>query len=85
MWRHFRAESQTEEGEAKRQDEKFAYVAAWEFTGEGKPPVLHKEDLIYKDIELKTTELQVNITLRIWRQSSPEDKGAIHEYELRGQ
>ncbi|NNG40099.1 fumarate reductase/succinate dehydrogenase flavoprotein subunit [Flexivirga sp. ID2601S] len=54
---HFRAESQTEDGEALRDDEHFLYVAAWEFAGEpsGAPgaPVLHKEDLIYKAIELK--------------------------------
>lgn len=42
---HFREESQTEEGEAKRDDVNFAYVAAWEFTGEGKEPILNKEDL----------------------------------------
>jgi succinate dehydrogenase / fumarate reductase flavoprotein subunit len=42
---HFRAESQTEDGEAARDDERFAYVAAWEFTGAGSAPVLHKEDL----------------------------------------
>ena len=50
---HFRAESQTPEGEALRHDDKFLYVAAWEFAGEGEPPILHKEDLIYNDIELK--------------------------------
>ncbi len=50
---HFRAESQTEEGEAMRHDEEFAYVAAWEFGGEGGQPVLHKEDLIYTAIEMK--------------------------------
>ncbi|NHN56559.1 fumarate reductase/succinate dehydrogenase flavoprotein subunit [Calidifontibacter sp. DB0510] len=52
---HFRAESQTEDGEALRDDEHFAYVAAWQF-GEGADrlnPVLHKEDLVYKFIELK--------------------------------
>jgi len=55
---HFRAESQTEDGEALRIDEEFAYVAAWEFTGGdsmeamGKP-ILHKEDLIYTAIEMK--------------------------------
>jgi succinate dehydrogenase / fumarate reductase flavoprotein subunit len=48
---HFRAESQTEDGEALRHDDEFAYVAAWEFTGE--KPVLHKEDLVYTAIELK--------------------------------
>ncbi|CAB4697431.1 unannotated protein [freshwater metagenome] len=50
---HFRAESQTEDGEALRHDDEFAYVAAWEFGGEGGQPVLHKEDLIYTAIEMK--------------------------------
>lgn len=49
---HFREEMQTEEGEAKRDDEKFAYVAAWEFKGEGIEPELHKENLEFKDIKL---------------------------------
>jgi succinate dehydrogenase / fumarate reductase flavoprotein subunit len=42
---HFRSESQTEDGEAQRDDENFSYVAAWEFAGTGEAPVLHKEDL----------------------------------------
>ncbi|WP_323793829.1 fumarate reductase/succinate dehydrogenase flavoprotein subunit [Nocardioides sp.] len=50
---HFRAESQTEEGEALRHDEEFAYVAAWEFGGDAGQPTLHKEDLIYTAIEMK--------------------------------
>ncbi len=55
---HFRAESQTEDGEALRHDDQYAYVAAWEFAGEDeegamKPPVLHKEDLVYTAIEMK--------------------------------
>jgi len=53
---HFRAESQTEDGEALRHDDEFAYVAAWEWGGdslEGGQPVLHKEDLIYTAIEMK--------------------------------
>jgi succinate dehydrogenase / fumarate reductase flavoprotein subunit len=50
---HFRAESQTEDGEALRHDEEFAYVAAWEWGGEDGAPVLHKEDLIYTAIEMK--------------------------------
>ncbi|MEV4202604.1 fumarate reductase/succinate dehydrogenase flavoprotein subunit [Micromonospora globbae] len=45
---HFRAEHQTEDGEAQRDDENFSYVAAWEFTGTGKPSVLHKEDLKFE-------------------------------------
>ncbi|QJY47340.1 fumarate reductase/succinate dehydrogenase flavoprotein subunit [Pseudonocardia broussonetiae] len=44
---HFRAESQTEDGEAERDDEHFSYAAAWEFTGVGEAPVLHKEDLTF--------------------------------------
>ncbi|MDO9378026.1 MAG: fumarate reductase/succinate dehydrogenase flavoprotein subunit [Nocardioidaceae bacterium] len=48
---HFRAESQTEEGEALRHDDEFAYVAAWEHGDSG--PVLHKEDLVYNYVELK--------------------------------
>lgn len=50
---HFRTEHQTEEGEALRHDDEFAYVAAWEWTGEGSKPILHKEPLVYKAIELK--------------------------------
>jgi succinate dehydrogenase / fumarate reductase flavoprotein subunit len=50
---HFRAESQTEDGEALRNDDEFAYVAAWEWGGEDGAPVLHKEDLVYEFIELK--------------------------------
>jgi succinate dehydrogenase / fumarate reductase flavoprotein subunit len=49
---HFRGESQTEDGEALRHDDEFAYVAAWEF-GNGDHPVLHKEDLVYEYVELK--------------------------------
>ncbi|MQA93801.1 MAG: succinate dehydrogenase (quinone) flavoprotein subunit [Streptosporangiales bacterium] len=45
---HFRAESQTADGEALRDDEHFAYAAAWEFTGTGEPPVLHREDLTFE-------------------------------------
>ena len=50
---HFRAESQTPEGEALRHDDEFLYVGAWEWTGENQPPILHKEPLVYNDIELK--------------------------------
>ncbi|WP_066638014.1 fumarate reductase/succinate dehydrogenase flavoprotein subunit [Serinicoccus hydrothermalis] len=50
---HFRAESQTEDGEALRHDDEFAYVAAWEWGGDDGAPVLHKEDLVYDFIELK--------------------------------
>jgi succinate dehydrogenase / fumarate reductase flavoprotein subunit len=49
---HFREESSTEEGEAKRDDANFAYVAAWEFKGVDAVPVLHKEDLVFETIAL---------------------------------
>jgi len=48
---HFREEHQTEEGEAKRDDEKFAYVAAWEYTGDGKAPKLNKEPLDFEYVK----------------------------------
>jgi succinate dehydrogenase / fumarate reductase flavoprotein subunit len=51
---HFRAESQTEDGEALRHDDEYAYVAAWEFGGESQRPVLHKEPLVYEYVELKS-------------------------------
>ena len=49
---HFREESQTPEGEAKRDDEHYSYVAAWEYQGEGKPPVMHKEPLTFESVHL---------------------------------
>lgn len=49
---HFRVEHQTPEGEAKRDDERFAYVAAWEFRGDGNEPVLHKEELRFENVKL---------------------------------
>ncbi len=49
---HFREESQTPDGEALRDDERFAYVAAWEFAGDGKAPILHKEPLVYENVAL---------------------------------
>jgi succinate dehydrogenase / fumarate reductase flavoprotein subunit len=50
---HFREEYQ-EEGEAKRNDEKFAYVAAWEYAGRDKAPILNKEPLEFHDVHLAT-------------------------------
>jgi len=49
---HFREESQTEEGEAKRDDENFSFVSAWEYKGENQPEVLHKEDLVFENVKL---------------------------------
>ena len=51
---HFREESQSEEGEAKRDDENYKYVSMWEYTGNPADAILHKEDLVYENIELKT-------------------------------
>ena len=51
---HFREEYQTEEGEALRDDENYRYVAAWEYTGKPSEAKLHKEQLVYENIELKT-------------------------------
>ena len=45
---HFRTEHQTEEGEARRDDENFSHVSAWEFTGVGNRPNLHKEQLSFE-------------------------------------
>jgi succinate dehydrogenase flavoprotein subunit len=49
---HFRIESQTPEGEAKRDDANFCYAAAWEYTGPGQAPALHKEPLTFEHIHL---------------------------------
>jgi len=49
---HFREESQTEENEAKRDDENFCHVAAWEYAGEGKDPILNKEPLVFENVKL---------------------------------
>jgi succinate dehydrogenase / fumarate reductase flavoprotein subunit len=49
---HFREEFQTPEGEALRNDEDFAFVSAWEYQGENKDFVLHKEDLAFENVKL---------------------------------
>jgi succinate dehydrogenase / fumarate reductase flavoprotein subunit len=49
---HFREESQTEDGEALRDDERFSHVAAWEWTGEGSPQVRHAEPLSFEEVHL---------------------------------
>jgi len=49
---HFREESQTPDGEALRDDEHFAYVAAWEYAGADAQPVLHKEPLVFENVKL---------------------------------
>jgi succinate dehydrogenase / fumarate reductase flavoprotein subunit len=49
---HFRVEYQTPDGEAQRDDDKFTYAAAWEFTGDGNEPNLHKEPLVFENVKL---------------------------------
>ena len=51
---HFRAEHQTAEGEALRDDENFAHVSAWEWTGDATQPNLHKEPLAYEEVDFQT-------------------------------
>lgn len=51
---HFREEYQTDDGEALRNDEEYAYVAAWEFKGVGVKPELHKEPLVFENVKLAT-------------------------------
>ncbi len=51
---HFREEFQSPDGEAMRDDEHFAYVAAWEYQGPGKTPLLHKEPLVYEEVHMST-------------------------------
>jgi len=51
---HFREEHQYPDGEAKRDDQNFAYAAAWEYAGEGKTPLLNKEPLVYEEVKMST-------------------------------
>jgi len=51
---HFRVEHQTDDGEALRDDDKFAFVGVWEYQGDDVDPVLHKEDLVYEEVKLAT-------------------------------
>ena len=51
---HFREEYQTEDGEAKRDDEHFMHVSAWEYKGEGVEPERHIEPLVYENIKVAT-------------------------------
>ncbi len=56
---HFREEYQTPEGEASRNDNDFMFVAAWEHTGTGKEPILHKEQLNYENIKVQTRNYKI--------------------------
>ncbi|HSW67021.1 MAG TPA: hypothetical protein VLH16_00410, partial [Bacteroidales bacterium] len=55
---HFREESQTPTGEARRDDVNFAYVSAWEYRGDAQSPILHKEELRFEYSELKERSYQ---------------------------
>ena len=81
---HFRAESQTEDGEALRDDDEFAYVAAWEFGGEdGQPgPAQGRPDLHGHRDEAAELQVSLNLTLKIWRQPDAVTEGAMHTYEV---
>ncbi len=48
---HFRAEYQTPDGEAQRDDENFCYSAAWEWTGNASSPILNKEPLVFETVK----------------------------------
>ncbi len=81
---HFREEHQTPDGEALRDDEHFAYVAAWEYAGADKTPILNKEPLEFENVAPLAAELQVmNLTLHVWRQPSGKDTGRLETYEAR--
>jgi len=51
---HFREEHQTPDGEALRDDQRFAHVAVWEYAGEDKAPVRHQEPLTFENVHLAT-------------------------------
>jgi succinate dehydrogenase / fumarate reductase flavoprotein subunit len=56
---HFREEFQTEEGEAKRNDDDFMFVAAWQYTGANQEPVLNKEPLVYESIKVQSRNYKI--------------------------
>ena len=49
---HFREEYQTEDGEALRDDENFCFISCWDYQGEDKEPILHKEQLVFEETKL---------------------------------
>jgi succinate dehydrogenase / fumarate reductase flavoprotein subunit len=51
---HFREEHQTEDGEARRDDERFAHAAVWEWVGPGKTQIRHQEPLVFENVQLAT-------------------------------
>jgi hypothetical protein len=80
---HFREEHQTEEGEAKRDDETSPTSRPGSTRADMANPVEHKEPLEFEYVKLPDTELQVtNLTLKIWRQDGPERQGRFETYEI---
>ena len=51
---HFRVEHQTEDGEAVRDDDDYSYVSVWEFQGDNKPPIKHREELEFMEVQMTT-------------------------------
>ena len=73
---HFRTESQTEDGEALRNDDEYAYVAAWEFGGDDGPPGPAQGRPRLRVRRDEAAELQVRLTLKIWRQAARRGRPA---------
>ena len=83
---HYRVESQTPEGEARRDDENFSYVAAWEWTGAGQGAGAPQGTADFRVRSPDAAELQVimNLTLKIWRQKDANAPGKFVTYEAKG-
>ena len=77
---HFREEHQTPDGEAKRDDEHFCHVAAWEYAGADEAHSQRRAaDL--RERQARRAELQVKITLKVWRQKDAKSEGRFVTYE----
>jgi hypothetical protein len=82
---HFRSEYQTDEGEALRDDDNFAHVSAWEWTGDPEAPTRAQGASRVRSRQVPDPELQVktltNLTLKIWRQDGP-DAGRFETHQI---
>ena len=81
---HFRTEHQLPDGEAKRDDERFCHVAAWEYRGRGAGAGGARRAADLRGDPARGEELQVKLTLFIWRQNGPADAGRLVRYEVPG-
>ena len=83
---HFRSEHQYEDGEAKRDDENFAHVTAWEWSGDVIEADRASRAARIRSRPVPDEELQVshltNITLKVWRQSGPNDAGRFESHTI---